>query len=216
VLDAIYGDGDTVAAGIAARELARMTGPSPSAALTSSEAWSANLCVLGQWHAARRDSEALRRSVEALRTRGTAPAGAIVSAAPAACAELLDAEHAVLVDSRDARSRLMRVDSLVLAPHVVGDLVAYAPLLIARLHERVGDGGRALAALGRRTYMSEWPRYLATMLREEARLAERAGDLAATRAAFSHYLAYRDSSAALAPELEAVRRRLGANGSPPR
>ena len=128
------------------------------------------------------------------------------------CAELLAASQAVLTGGRDAETRLTRIDSLVLAPHVVGDLVAYAPLMISRLHERLGDDALALAALRRRTYMSEWPRYLATMLREEARLAERAGDLAATRTAFSHYLAYRDSSAGLAPELAAVRRRIGTEG----
>ena len=33
LLDALYGEGDTVAAGVAVRELLRMTGPSPSAAL---------------------------------------------------------------------------------------------------------------------------------------------------------------------------------------
>ena len=65
--------------------------------------------------------------------------------------------------------------------------------------------------------MSEWPRYLATMLRNEARLAERTNDLTGARMALSHYLAYRDSSAALAPELAAVRRRLQVvGGSAPR
>jgi hypothetical protein len=62
------------------------------------------------------------------------------------------------------------VDSLVLAPQIVGDLATYAPLLIARLHERLGDPTAALAALRRRPYMSEWPRYLGTIRGEVERL----------------------------------------------
>jgi hypothetical protein len=75
----------------------------------------------------------------------------------------------VLTRARDARSRLQHVDSLVLVPQVVGDLAIYAPLLIARLHERLGDPTSALAALQRRPYMSEWPRYLGTIRGEVER-----------------------------------------------
>ena len=85
-------------------------------------------------------------------------------------AAALSAAHAVLTRARDARSRLQHVDSLVLAPQVVGDLAAYAPLLIARLHERLGDPTAALAALRRRPFMSEWPRYLGTIRGEVERL----------------------------------------------
>jgi hypothetical protein len=86
------------------------------------------------------------------------------------------------------------VDSLVLAPHVVGDLAQYAPLLIARLHERLDDQEGALAAVQRRPYMADWPRYLGAMLREEARLAERSGDTAAARAVRARLAAYGDSA----------------------
>jgi len=80
----------------------------------------------------------------------------------------------------------------VLAPQVVGDLSTYAPLMIARLHERLGDDSRALAALRRRPYMMDWPRYLAVVLREEARLSEKTGDLAGMREALEHYRSYRE------------------------
>jgi hypothetical protein len=173
VLDGLYADGDSAAAADAARELSGRTGLDPSAGLTSSETWSANLCVLGQWQLARGDTAALRRAADALRTRAASDStmsSELASAAPGACAELLAAAHAVFTRARDARSRLQHVDSLVLAPQIVGDLATYAPLLIARLHERLGDPTAALAALRRRPYMSEWPRYLGTIRGEVERL----------------------------------------------
>ncbi|HTK49565.1 MAG TPA: BTAD domain-containing putative transcriptional regulator [Gemmatimonadaceae bacterium] len=173
VLDALYASGDSAAAADAADELSSRTGLDPSAGLTSSETWSANLCVLGQWQLARGDTAAVRRSAGALRThaaRDSATSSEVASAAPGACAELLSAAHAVLTRARDARSRLQHVDSLVLVPQIVGDLATYAPLLIARLHERLGNPTAALAALRRRPYMSEWPRYLGTIRGEVERL----------------------------------------------
>ncbi len=100
----------------------------------------------------------------------------------------------MLGQERDAYLRVERLDSLVLASHVVGDLAQYAPLLLARMHEATGDRARALAAIRRRAYMSDWPRYLAVMLREEARLARQTGDSAGARAATARYLGYRDST----------------------
>src|SRR5215207_4437920 len=129
------------------------------------------------------------------RSGGPRVPSAPVSVAPAVCAQLLSAAAAVLGQERDAYLRVERLDSLVLASPVVGDLAQYAPLLLARLNERTGDRPRALAAIRRRAYMSDWPRYLTVMLREEARLARQVGDTVASRAASEHYLKYRDSAA---------------------
>jgi hypothetical protein len=120
------------------------------------------------------------------------------------CAQLLAAAAAVLGQERDAYLAVERLDSLVLASHVVGDLAQYAPLLIARLHERTGDRERALAAIRRREYMSDWPRYLSVMLREESRLARQAGDSAGFRTASARYLKYRDSATVAAEETPAA------------
>jgi len=201
VLDGVYGEGDSTTAAVAARELTSLTGADPSTGMTSSGTWAANVCVLGQRSVARGDTARVRRAVESLRTHPVDEAPTlVVSAAPRACADLLDAAHAVLVRARDARTRLRQMDSLVLAPHVVGDLAQYAPLLIARLHERLDDHAGALAAVRRRPYMTDWPRYLAAMLREEARLAERIGDAAAAGAAHARLNAYRDSAISSAAE----------------
>ena len=106
----------------------------------------------------------------------------------------------MLARARDARATLRGIDSLVLAPHVVGDLAQYAPLMIARLHERLDDPDGALAAVRRRPYMTDWPRYLGAMLREEARLAERTGDSTAARAARARLAAYGDSTTTITSE----------------
>jgi len=202
VLDALYGDGDSTAAIAAARELAAVAGVNAEAgsgvALTTSESRDANLCVLGQWHASRGDSVTARQAAKLLHgRRGVAVAA--VSASPAVCADLIDAALAVGSRSREARARLLRIDTLVLAPQVVGDLSTYAPLMIARSYERLGDTPRALAAIRRRPYMMDWPRYLAIMLREEARLAERAGDLAGSRRALEQYHSYREPAGSEPP-----------------
>ena len=200
VLDWIYGEGDSAAADAAARELDALAGADPSTGLASSEAWSSNVCVVGQWRLARGDSAGVHRAARALTTRSGGPRvpSVPVSMAPAVCARLLDAADAVMRQERDAHLRVDQLDSMVLASHVVGDLAQYAPLLIARLHERTGDRPRALAALRRRGYMSDWPRYLAVMLREEARLSRQVGDTTGAGAATARYLQYRDSAAVAA------------------
>ena len=197
VLDFLYGEGDSVAADAAVRELDALSGADPSAGLASSEAWSSNVCVVGQWRFARGDSAGVQRAARALTARASGPRvpSAPLSVAPAVCAQLLAAAAAVLGQERDAYLRVERLDSLVLASHVVGDLAQYAPLLLSRLNERTGDRPRALAAIRRRSYMSDWPRYLAVMLREEARLARQAGDSVGSRTATARYATYRDSAA---------------------
>jgi len=126
------------------------------------------------------------------------------------CAVLLDASLAVAASSPDARARLARLDSMVFTPQVAGDAIAYAPLLLTRLHQRLGNASGALHAVRKRAYMSGWPRYLATSVREEGRLAAASGDTTAARAAYVRYLSMRsDAEPALAAELEEARRFVG-------
>jgi hypothetical protein len=137
--------------------------------------------------------------------------GTLVGATPLACAELLQASLAVTLRRRDARARVLRLDSLAFTPQVAGDAAAYAPLLVARLFERLDDPAGALRAIGKRAYMSGWPRYLAAMRLYEGRLAEQVGAAESARSAYEAFLRYRGGQAAAQDStVEAVSRRLQA------
>jgi DNA-binding SARP family transcriptional activator len=209
VLDALYGDASDEAADAAARALATARPEQP-----------ADACVVAQWRLARGDTSGVARVADALRALpppAAVPAGGAVAAAPPAlCAELLDAALAVAGGADDAGARLARLDSLALTPATAGDAAAYAPILLARLHARLGDAAGALAASRRRAYMVGWPRYLATALREEGRWAALAGDVAGARVAWERHLALRAApDAALAAPTETVRRDLAALAAAP-
>jgi hypothetical protein len=78
------------------------------------------------------------------------------------------------------------------------------------LLEKVGDTRGALAAARRRTdaWVQNNP-YLGTQLREQGRLAARAGEREEAIRAYRHYLAFRTNvDPALRPQVEAVRREL--------
>jgi DNA-binding SARP family transcriptional activator len=207
ILDALYGDGDTTAAKGAATDLSELAGPGLSHSTTSSATWLSDVCVLAQWRLAHGDTAGVRESIKALVSApSTIPSPFPVSPAPNACAGLVDASLAVVRGLPDAALRLRRIDSLVFTPQVTGDVIAYAPLLLARLHERRGDTALALQALRRRTYMSGWPRYLANTWLEEARLAKLVGDSTGAHIAYRRFLALRsDPEKDLVPEVEAVK-----------
>ena len=140
-----------------------------------------------------------------LRAEEFAP-GAAVWASPRACADLIDAAVAVATDRPDAGARVATLDSLAFTAETAGDAAAYAPLWIARMHEALGENDLALRALRRRPYMSDWPRYLAPMLREEGRLAESVGDIPGALEAYGAYLKLRQSpEAALRAEADGIR-----------
>jgi hypothetical protein len=207
ILDALYADGDSAAGEAAARELTELAAPGPARSTTSSATWLSDICVLAQWRLARGDTAGVRDAVTVLASaRGTILSPLPVSAAPNTCATLLDASLAVLHGLPNAAARLQQVDSLVFTPQVSGDAIAYAPLLLARLHQRRGDAALALQALRRRTYMSGWPRYLANMWIEEARLATQVGDSSGADVAYRRFLALRsEPEQDLAPAVEAVK-----------
>jgi hypothetical protein len=178
--------------------------------------WLADVCVLGQWRAARlagtqptalgSDVTAIQRAVAALRDAPVPRIPVPVSAGPRVCAALVDATLAVALRAPDARTRVERVDALPFAGPALDDASTYIAVAVARLFERLGDPRRALAAVRRRSYLKGWPRYLSTTTREEGRLALVMGDTAGARAAFDWYLTFRaDPEEAVRPVVDAVR-----------
>jgi len=127
----------------------------------------------------------------------------------AACAALVETWLAVATSRPDARARLDRTASLAFTPVTAGEVSAYAPVLLARLYERLGQRRRALDVLRRRPYMAGWPAYLATAWAEEGRLAEAMADSASARRAYTRYLTLRDDPEPdMMPHVDSVRRRL--------
>jgi hypothetical protein len=147
--------------------------------------------VLGQWRLAHSDTSGVPSMIAALRSRQTVKTGTLVGATPEACAELLEASLMVTGRQRDARARVLRLDSLAFTPQVAGDAAAYAPLLVARLFEQLDDRAGALRAIRKRAYLGGWPRYLAAMRLQEGRLAEQLGSIEVARAAYEDFLRYR-------------------------
>jgi DNA-binding SARP family transcriptional activator len=203
VLDAIYGDADSAAAREAAETLTAIQRASGDARRGSSRA--ADLCVIAQWELNIGNAAAAESLSRELRAEEFAP-GAAVWASPRACVDLIDAAVAVATDRPDADARVAALDSLAFTVETAGDAAAYAPLWIARMHEALGENELALRALRRRPYMSDWPRYLAPMLREEGRLAETVGDIPAALEAYGAYLKLRQSpEPALRAEADEIR-----------
>ena len=99
-----------------------------------------------------------------------------------------------------------RLESLAFTAPAAGDASVYAPVLLGRLHSRLGQVGAALAAVRRRPYMVGWPRYLATALREEGRYAAGVGDDAGAQSAFARYLVFRaDPDSVVAADVQRAR-----------
>jgi DNA-binding SARP family transcriptional activator len=209
VLDALYGDGDGHAADVAVRALERSATRRVAADPTARAVQLADACVLAQWRLRGADTAGVRRAIDGLRAEPlrTAAAAPPAAAAPLVCAELLEAGLAVVLSRPDAAAAVARLDSLAFTSSVSGDAIAYVPLFIARLHDRLGNPHAALQAVRRRDQVVGWPRYLATALREEGRYATLAGVPGEGRAALVHYLALRaHPDAALRSRTEEVRR----------
>jgi DNA-binding SARP family transcriptional activator len=199
VLDALYGGGDSAAAVTAMGRLERGAGRAP----TIDDA-----CVVGQWGAWHGDTRQARAALRVLRDSPASPDGPAL-----ACAALVEAISAVQRAVPEAQRLVERADSIVAVGPPLGDARAYASLAIARLYDRIGDSERALTNARRRPYLRGWPRYLATYLREEGRLAAATGDKEGAARAYRQYLSMRTAVAPpLRAEVDSVRAELGALG----
>ena len=193
VLVALYGDGDTAVARASADALARRV-DSPIAA-----------CVLELWrieHDGAPDSSgASPHSATAAPAGVPSPVsafGAGIDEAGSVQRTLCDAVLAATREVRESGSagaRAQALDSILRDGPISGPMgdghTEYAHVALVRLLEGTGDRTGALAAASRRLYFIGWNHYAATSLREEARLAEGAGDAERALRAWRHYLALR-------------------------
>jgi hypothetical protein len=191
VLDAHYGDGDRAAGMAAAASLESFADGSLNHGADARSERIADECALGQWRLRFGDRAQVRRSISVLRTAEMPRQMVLVSANQLACASLLDAAFALETGRADARQLVLALDSLMLSGPAISDATTYANIVLARLYQRMGDRRAALAAFRRRSYMSGWPRYLATIRREESQLATALGDTATANASLARYAALR-------------------------
>jgi tetratricopeptide (TPR) repeat protein len=191
VLDALYAEGDTMAAINAVERLSARTAEGLDALPDERSVRLGDLCVLEQWRIWRGDFSSVAATVRAL-SRGEATRyAAPVLSSSRACAIVLEAVAAGLRDAPIAEDALDRAERLALVGPTAGDLRHYATLALARVRERRGQLDRASELVRRRSTARGWPRYLASYLEMEARLAEKVSDTARARSALRHYLALR-------------------------
>jgi hypothetical protein len=100
---------------------------------------------------------------------------------------------AVLEGRADAEFRVQTLDSLVLDGPAASDAASYVHIALGRFYSQLGRPRDALNALRRRTYMTGWPRYLATARQEEAEVAALLGDASVVQNSQRRYLALRTS-----------------------
>ncbi len=183
LIRALYADGDTAAGAAAAarfgqvfdRKLRRGGAKGPPALLV----WDVE-----QWRFWRGDTAGMARALDLMQTAKRRDEGK----AARAWLPLLEAMAAVAREDNAAGSLVNRADSVMLGGCC--DLPHYGDIIVARLHERLGDRVGALRAIRR----EEWyypPEFLATSLREEGRLAALTGDRDGAIRAYRHFLALR-------------------------
>jgi len=205
LLTGMYADGDRPTAERAAEALGQVQADGANSELDE--------CVLAQWR--------LYAETHGLRVRSGAEPTALAALAedrPSAaewvfCKAVLDAQFSVQTDAASWRAAVGRLDTLLATGRYLGLVdrgdIEYAHLALARLQEAAGDSAAALTALRRRSYYLGWQPYLATMLRNEGRLAAALGDTAGAIRAYEHYLAFRGApEQSLRSELERVRAEL--------
>lgn len=218
---AMWWDADTLSAIEAARRLTDAASASQSDGAAAREQVYDH-CTLGEWRASRGDLAAAATASRQLRSALFArmPDSARVRQYAGLCAALLEATRASGLKLPEARARAAAVDSLARAwvfEVCCGEAVSDVNLALARLWEAEGDVPRALAAVRRGAGpFGEAPLYLATLLREEGRLAALVGDTAGAARAYRHYLALRaDPEPSLQPQVDRVRGALAALGRSP-
>jgi hypothetical protein len=164
-----------------------------------------HVCVSAQWSLAHGDTRTVDATLAKLRTPEPGARGGIVSFYET-CAVAIEAWRAVAERRPNSRVLMERLDSLMLTgPAYHWALPDYR--IAARLWDSSGEPVRAFAAIRRRRM--DVHLYLAPDLREEGRLALRAGDTTAAVTAWHQYLTVRsDPEPSMRAEVDSVRRQV--------
>jgi serine/threonine-protein kinase len=170
--------------------------------------------VMEPWRIAHGDTSQTRRSLQRLRIFAKdAPNTPVTTELEIAFIEMLYADAA---HSQNLRRSVEKVDSLILLLDVSD--VSRAPtsrlaqhtIFGARVFEKLGDYPRALALVGRyAVWSTEAVPYLGLQLREQGRIAARAGDKKRAIRAYEHYLGMRATAEpSVKAQVDSVKREL--------
>jgi len=209
--DALFWDGDTAAAAADVRILSKTAALSRATDSVADAARARAACRLGLWSLSRGDQAGVRAWSGRVRARRLTTQDVFTDDDRAICGDLLDAWTAWREGRPNAGALLDRADSLYLASDIATDWPV-TNLVTARLREAIGDLPGARRAIGRiQVATPTSPVYVATFLREQARLALQAGDTASAVQALRRYVALRsDPEPALRPEQHRARTQLAA------
>jgi hypothetical protein len=191
VLDALYAEGDGMAAAYAADTLASFADAPPFTDPSLRALQLSDMCVLEQWRLSRSITGSAQRAIDLLKSAPQPRQAIPVSTNQRACAVILGAIRADVMKSHDAAARVAALDSLMLSGPGASDASSYANIVVGRIYRHLGNPRAALVAYRRRSYMTSWLRYLATTRREEAEVAQTIGEKEIARLSFARYLALR-------------------------
>jgi serine/threonine-protein kinase len=205
---ALAWDGDSADGANAVRQLGTPDIPPPAASKDRVN-YAVELFTLAQYHLGFGRPSVARRVTSRLAKLPVPQDSMWLNRTPQTLTWILEAQLASWDHYATAATLLARADSALQSDAEGTRIDALGNLVVARLWEANGDVPRALAAVRRRIYGLGYPPFLATMLREEGRLAELAGDRTGAIEAYTRYLALRsDPEPSLQPEVERVRAEL--------
>lgn len=217
VLNAIFSDGDSVAASKAAGRLAGYSTMPTGAELEAQVDWMFGRCALELWRISGDNWSSVNKAIEDLARLSQELPRYPYSGTGTVCSIALTAMLSHRNNSPDFPDDLARLDSLMLASGKTGNRTYFSlhggvGLMRVRLHEEQGDYAAALTATRQR--FNQWwfgADYVSTYLLQEGRLAATVGDTTRAIRAYEHYLALRsDPEPAVQPEVGLVRERLAA------
>jgi serine/threonine-protein kinase len=192
--DALFWDGDTTRAEASAQALRRkaaLGGPIPGTFKRGKDpVYYGDLCLPEIWFLSRGDTSGARGIAGIMRANLDQRDSLSSPSFRTGCALLLDAQLAVTQRRRDAHAFVDSLDAFLrTAPE--GPMLDIGNLATARMYERIGDSRAALFAIRRHEFFYGRASFLTTFLRDEARLAEKTGDLSGAAAAMRRYIAIR-------------------------
>jgi hypothetical protein len=187
ILDALFADGDSLAAVAAMQRL----GTSP-VDRRNERSHASRMCATELWNVRRGDAKRTANVITELEQAGSrlAVEGALDHEI---CAAVLRVMRAGDKDTLAATRLARALDKTGTATFGGSPLENIGHLVLARAFANRGEFPRALATIQRRPYQHYGATYLAAARREEARIAEQAGDIDRAVQALRHFTLLREA-----------------------